>query len=433
MVAGTDVRSPARARLVASVVTLAGLPLAALLFVWLVPRDDDRTLMGAVERAFAFGSESMYVLAACAPVLALAGAVARWTESVRAQVVLVGLSLLTVAIGAAGYARLEWSMLEVIGRTAAVDRTVVAFGSFAEGAWNTALAALVVGSALLTQGFALALTARGRVAQRLVAAGTVCLGAWQVAVARTAVAEHTLRIGMAHAEPAARLTRILEGVPAVQGAQHLGLLALAGVAVTVVLALALLRGAPRTVAGVSAAVLVPLAGLGGLEALCRPHARAMELVTTGGLLRPLQPLRARELVSDLEPWVTVGERYHDANDTQPPLSTVVSRRGVPMLGLEPGFSVQALSDVLLTLRSMGVARVRLVGVLQQETPPDVPSALRVRLVDLTAIDVFLQVKAGDPETMPFELAGQTSNAVVTALESADARGQRLLLVLPQAD
>ncbi|MFT3712551.1 MAG: hypothetical protein QM817_33300 [Archangium sp.] len=447
-------------------ISFLALPLSAALFVLGISTTDDADVTHLITEAFLYGGWSMYGVLACGVALTVISAVAAYRFAQGRPLVLVAsfsLAIVTMGIAAGGFlVSMDRSMAAI--RTAWwSDRPVIVIGSLGEALWPVCLAALIISAVFVTQALGLAITnnnAEDRRAAWLVTLGIALLGGWQFSVARSTLTQIDAFTKVAHAAPVDRVTPLINATSALRNSQVLGVIMLAGVFLTVVAALLTLRDRPRSLAGVVCALLVPLTGLGGFRALANESKEARWVRTSSGLARPLVQLPGLA-VTERNPFVSVGERYHNLDDAQEPLLNIV-HGDTAQFALEEDFSFRVFTGLLVTLRSMRVPRVALAGATTLETPSGTPDALSAKFVELSGVEAVLgpetcpppgcatleasgltwngelfpfSTTAGanpdrDPRPIPFALEGQTSASFLKAALAAGSKSRQLLLVFP---
>jgi hypothetical protein len=419
---------------------LLALPLAAMLFALNVDTEE-RSATEAFTEALRLGGPWTYGVLACGVAFVVTSALgvslfAR--DRPNALALPLGAALFTHGVATLGCVLGLRAALEAVRTAYWSDRTVIIIGSTGESLWPVALASLLISAVFLTLGLALVLgaTELTRRVGLFLALGLELLGVWQLSVARSTLAEIRACAFVAYAAPSERLDAVVRGSELVRASGQLGVVALAGVVLLVIAALATLRSTPRALVAVVSAVLVPLAGLGGLRALAQPGTEARAIRMNGGLPRSLAAVPGPE-VPDVRVFVSVGARYHNLDDAQEPLVRIV-RGDRAQFALEERFSMRVLTDVLITLRSMGVHRVTLTGAQTVETPPDTPELLRATFSELHGFEVLLGPEGCPPEgcvapddgPIPLALEGQTSESFLKAASAADSKSRQLLLVFP---
>lgn len=347
-----------------------------------------------------------------------------------------------------------------------LDRGIIMFGASGEALQTIHFALSFIAATFVLHAIGLAIigaTAKEKKPPLVLALGVFGLAVWLYASQRATSMELGAFKAMAHAAPGDRATIVLFSLADAQSAQKLALGAMVLVLIAVVLAVVMLRSTPRALAGVVSALLVTLAGIGGLRALGRPNGDAQKMMKGAQLTMPLLELRA---TPDALPYplYTLGRTaIHDVEGQVPTLEELIRGKDEVSLVLEADVTLDNLRETLARLASNEVKSVKLYGELRIKPPDDVTvppmfeplfhgsSAVRVGLISACPdtgcakinekglsfdgknyefVESSYNVPIDDlSRGVPVELKGLTLPKLLECAKALDAHGLPMLLVL----
>ncbi|MBL8916925.1 MAG: hypothetical protein JNM17_39845 [Archangium sp.] len=454
------------AGIAAGVISLMAFPIGFVLFGLEGSRAEG--LMQAVAEGWNEGGWWMYVIMLLEFVLMGGGALsllffARGKQTVWALTP--AISVLMMAVAVMGFMSSMSSSMAAVMHANPLDRGIIMYAATGESLQTIHFALSFITATFVLHAVGLALigfTASEKKPPLVLALGVFGLSIWLFASQRATSMELGAYKAMAHAAPSDRATIVIFSLADAQSSQKLALGAMLVVLVAVVLALVTLRSTPRALAGVVSALLVTLAGVGGLRALGRPNADGQKMMKGAQLTRPLLELRATPDEMPFPPF-TLGSAIHDENGAVPTLEEVIRGREEVSLMLETDVTLDALRETLGRLASNDVKSVKLYGELRIKPPDDVKvpdlfeplfhstSSVRIGLINACPAKGCAQLNekglSFDGETwefvessnnipvddlargVPVELKGLTLPKLLECAKALDAQGLPMMLVL----
>jgi len=266
--------------------------------------------------------------------------------------------------------------------------------------------------------------------------GALALAAWQAFLSLSFAQESNAFKAMAHSEPTDLATLLFGSLDQAHGLQRLSSFALLGVVVLTIAAGALLRAQRSALAAVVGALLVSVAGLGGVRALVHPNDLELAVLERPTVTMPLRamdgtPVDRRDRALALTAKGLLG--FDDAPVTN--LAQAISRASSSAglnLRLAPDVTAEHLVAALKELREQEVDSVSLLGQATIEpslgfTPPR-PFPHRLDL--LTGVRVLLATDSMC-ETLKCEFGTLTERGLTVGDETLPLVKKSLVLGAPE--